>query len=168
MRADDIALGQLIATAFAGGAGLLLSWAVYKLSGRQRDDSWQIHFASIHDSFWNDDDYKEVRSWLSCDQAYPAVSGVLAKCLDKAEDPSITPKEYENLDKLDKFLNLMTRVIALDTGSKTNRRLLETLFFRYWLKRATKKTDDENLDKNDLYKYVERYYPAITAYVNRI
>lgn len=162
---DYIEIGQLIATGVAGIAGLLLSLAVYKLSSRQREDSWQLHFASIHDSFWKDDEYRIVRSWLSCQIAYEQeLKGTLQKCLDKNLDPTITPCEYRSLDNLDKFLNLLTRVIALDSKNASHRSLLDALFFSYWLERAVRKTEDEPLNKTELYAYVNKYYPTIANY----
>jgi hypothetical protein len=166
---DAIATGQLIATCVAGIAGLFISLAVYKLSTRQREDSWQLHFASIHDSFWKDEEYRVVRSWLSCQIAYEQeLKTSLSKCLDANLDPSITPTEYGNLDKLDKFLNLMTRVIALDSRNAAHRSLLDALFFSYWLERAIHKTDDDPLAKTELYAYVKKYYPTIAKHTGNL
>jgi hypothetical protein len=161
---DLLALGQLLATAFAGLAGLAVSYGVYRLAARQREDSWQHLFAAIHDQFWKDDDFATVRRWLACPKAYDELGTVLAKRRDSHEAAQLEPKDYEKLEKLDKFLNLITRVIALDTRPNRHRLLLDQLFFSYWLKRAVGKTDDDIVSHEHLYWYVQHFYPTITSY----
>jgi len=114
MDTDSIlALSRLATTLLVGIAGLVLSLAVYRLSTRQREDAWLQHFAAIHDRFWSDDDMKEVRAWFDCQDAYRKVEGVLKKRRDPQAAATITTDEYSELEKLDKFLTLMTRVVSL-------------------------------------------------------
>ncbi len=159
-----IAISQLAVTTLVGIVGAVLSWAVYRLSTQQRDDSWLQLFGSIHDEFWNDEDLKEVRAWLACDAAYGDVGHVLHKRRDPERASSLTSDEYAKIEKLDKFLNLMTRIVSLDPQIEQQRELLRVLFFTYWLRLAIGMTPDDANVREDLHWYVRKFYPTISDY----
>ncbi|QDT11321.1 hypothetical protein [Planctomycetes bacterium K23_9] len=169
MKFDEwILVGQLVATAFTGAAGAILALAVYRLTSRQREDAWDHHFASIHHSFWDDPDYQQVREWVASPKSYVELSEVLAKRRSAEAQQQLTSDEYKKLDQLDKFLNLLARVVALNRkkGGK-NDGLVNALFFVYWAKRVTDSSSMGSEDANqydDLYWYVETYYREFWSY----
>ena len=110
---------------------------------------------------------KEVRAWLGCQNAYRKVEPVLKKRRDPQAAATITTDEYSELEKLDKFLTLMTRVVSLHPRMEQQRELLRVLFFTYWLPLAAGRTPDDTGVREDLHWYVREFYPTIWEYYAR-
>lgn len=140
-----------------GITGLVISWLVYNHSKRVQKDRWIDHFGEIHSAFWEDPDMRTVRMWLASDDAY---NRDLRSLLRKRMRERAGKNEYEKIDQLDRFLNVMIRLLYLHPpGSKdelSSQR--DYLLFSYWLKEAT-----SGADRPELRWYVWKFYPKLIA-----
>lgn len=127
---------DVIAKAVIGFGGLALSFAVYWLSRRQRAESWLRAFNDMHHEFWSDRSYATVREWLACQQSYWEVAPILKKRRDSPLE--VTPQDYSKLENLDKFLNLMSRIVNNNPEFQKQGRVWRDLFLKYWLEECTK------------------------------
>ena len=141
---------DLIFSAIIGAAGVVISVLLYRLSCQRRRESWLKTFMDMHHEFWKEPDYAEVRSWLACDVAFKSIAPVLRK---REKCPSeITDSEYKILEKLDKFLNFMARIVEVNPEFPRQGDVWERLFFEYWLKECAHKK------RKELHWYLKRFY----------
>ena len=156
MPDTTINLIDLIGTIILGIAGLLISWAVYQQTNQRARETWLRTFASIHEAFWDDPDIHEVRCWLAYPRAYETLRTVLLKrqaLSDEAQDvPDLEREEFLMLDKLDKYLNTLLRVITINPEVSKHRDLWNALHFKYWLNACL------DLRRPELNWYVKKFY----------
>lgn len=129
---------SILLPSLLGLAGVLIAAGlVYKFSRQQARESWLRTYKELHEFFWSDPDFREIRAWLACTDAYAKIQPVLEKrqLIDKENRPSdsISEEEYKKLEKLDRFLNFLLRVIVLNPEFKRRRDLWDKLYFQYWL-----------------------------------
>ena len=144
------------------GLGVLIGWLGLRHSHQLARDSWLRTYKDLHEVFWSDPDFPKIRAWLACDSAYSQVVPVLRKRMKIDQEPaaqlSLTEDEYAQLEKLDRFLNFMMRVITVLKPEFTRRKDLWTkLYFDYWLAQFGKES------RRELAWYLERFYPDLTS-----
>lgn len=146
--------------AMTGLASVFVAVLVYRHSRRQRYDKWLEHFNSLHSSFWDESDMRTVRRWLASEEAYEVEAKPVLSARMRGR---VTAAEYGVLENLDRFLNLMTRMVRLhppDVGKLSD--LRDILFFSYWLKEAT---DGRRLP--ELRWYAEEFYHDLVQLADR-
>ncbi len=114
---------DVLAKIILGGAGLLISWAVYQQTQQRANEIWNKTYAEFHQAFWNDEIVQEVRCWLAYPRAYEPLKKVLLKrqkLFEKSEAlPELNHEEYLLLDKLDKYLNTIMRAVTINPELST-------------------------------------------------
>jgi len=156
-----IAILSAITTGLASIAGAAIAWMLYRLNGRQQKESWLRAFTEFHEAFWNDSDMSEVRCWIAYERAYLDIKPILQKRKDieegKLSPETLEKREYEVIDKLDKFLNLVLRVDVISSLLKSDygQHLLRELFIDYWLKQSLRE------NRAELKWYVEHFLPEL-------
>ncbi len=133
---------QLISTLLAtltGMASIVIAALAYKFSRQQARESWLRTYKELHETFWSDPDFRKIRAWLACNRSYSTIQPVLVKrqLIDKGLKPveSLSEEEYKVLEKLDRFLNFLLRVIVINPEFKRRKDLWDKLYFQYWLER---------------------------------
>ncbi|MCC9603413.1 hypothetical protein LOC67_22930 [Stieleria sp. JC731] len=127
-------------SATAALAQLLIAYLVFRFMRQQQSESWLREFAKIHSEFWNDPVMQEVRLWIACPEAFKAgPKSALENRKAIHENPeavSVTPDDYEFIEKLDRFLNLVIRILAVnhEVGDKHAHGLWNDLYLDYWAK----------------------------------
>jgi len=142
-------------------AGVAIAWILYRLNERQQKESWFRTFTEFHEAFWNDPVMSEVRCWIAYERAYLDLKPILHKRRDieegKLSPKTLSKREYEVIEKLDKFLNLVLRVDVVSSLLKSNygQLLLRELFIDYWLKQSLRE------NRAELKWYVEHFLPEL-------
>src|SRR5262245_30287910 len=77
------------------------------LNFKQRQDSWVRSFNELHQAFWQDGDFEKVRAWIANDQEYSKLDPILQKRFSGRG--KLSGEEYKELERLDKFFNLLLR-----------------------------------------------------------
>lgn len=120
-----------------GLAGVVIAGLVYALSRQQKREAWLRTYKELHETFWSDVDFKDVRAWLACDESYSKIRPVFKKRQAIDEEGSVagelSEEEYRVLEKMDRFLNFLMRVVVINPEFKRRRDLWEKLYFDYWL-----------------------------------
>jgi hypothetical protein len=135
-----------------------------KLSRQQARDSWLRTYKELHETFWSEPDFQEVRAWLANEVTYATVKPVLKKrqaMANNQEACSLPLEEYEVLEKLDKFLNFLLAVIIINPEFKKRVDLWQNLYFDYWLK----KFGDSN--RPELGWYLKEFYRELHEMIGR-
>lgn len=118
----------------AGSAAALFVSAIIALHMLKNvEEPWVKTSREFHHEFWNDKGLARARKWLCCNNAYKEeLLPILEKRL--ASDDSISSKEYEKLEALDKFFSFMIRVATVDTYTFRNKKFetWEEIGFMYW------------------------------------
>ena len=134
--------------------GTVVAVFVYILSRQQLRDSWLQTYKELHETFWSDSTFRNVRAWLACDSAYEPLRAVLEKrrAIDeqRLSPTNLTQEEYSFLESLDRFFNFLIRVIVINPQFKRRPDLWKKLFFDYWLLQVTK--------RSELLWYLRRFY----------
>jgi len=145
-----------------GIGGILISWAIYQLTQQRIKETWIRTYAEFHEAFWTDGDHHEVRCWLAYPAAYKPLRSVLIKRRNLSGNPPSTrelnKKEYEMLDKLDKYLNTIMRAVTINPEVSTKRDLWDALHFKYWLNACLDRR------KPELSWYVEKFYRPLYVF----
>lgn len=124
-----------------GVAGLLIAGLVYLHSRMQNKESWLRVYKELHETFWADSDFREVRLWLACESAYQQIQPIIKR---RQSDKALVSKEdYHTLEKLDKFLNFLMRVITTNPEFNRRKDLWDKLYFHYWLEQFSDPTRPE-------------------------
>ena len=159
---------SLIISAVTSIAGVVIATMLYKLSKQQQRESWIRTFIESHEAFWNDDDMAKVRSRLVCEQGYQIVKPILQKRKaifdNKLPPEALSELEYIELEKLDKLLNLLLRINAVNSLVKLNpkeARMWNKLFFTRWFMRLF---DSDR--RTELRWYVETFFPEFDPHLN--
>jgi hypothetical protein len=148
---------QILVVGFAGIANVVIAYFVLRLRSQQARESWLRTYKDLHESFWSEPDFREVRTWLACNQSYAHVQYVFERrrLLDDTID-SVSEEEYPVLEKLDRFLNFLRRVTVIDPEFKERRcGLWKDLYFEYWLRQF-----DDPL-RSDMRWYLIRFYESL-------
>lgn len=144
-----------------GVMGALIAWLGYKLSRQQSRESWLRTYKDLHEAFWSDPDFREIRAWLACDAAYSRLCPILSKRrqIDEGVQPalSLTEDEYAQLERLDRFLNFLMRVVVVNPEFKRQKSLWTKLYFDYWLAQFGRAT------RSELTWYLQRFYPDLAV-----
>lgn len=100
----------------------------------------------------------EVRAWIANDEAFEKARHVLSK---RREGRQLVPAaEYELLDHLDKFLNLLVRAEHIPRDLRRVTRLRERLFHNYWVSEIVAAGKAGSL-RADLFWYATEFYPEL-------
>ena len=142
-----------VAPALVALAGVFVARAGFMLARSQRDDQWVRAFAELHKEFWNEHPYGIVRGWLACDTNYEQLRSILEKRRHRSSD--LTPDEYMSLEKLDKFLNLLSRAAHVTPSFPAEKNLWNDLFFHYWFAECRKPS------RSELQWYLDRFYQGL-------
>lgn len=143
----------------SSSATAAVAWLVLKHYRAQRKDRWIEQFSAIHDHFWKDENMKQVRRWLACRDSYDTELGPVLRRRQQTENA--TSENYEVLEKLDSFFNLMTRLTRTIPELPEQQKLLTSTFFTYWMKEAT----DGNV-RPELRWYVQTFYQDLTVAID--
>lgn len=158
----DVKLASLsnlipLLTVVLGALGLLISGLIYVHYRQQRSDAWLKDFRRLHWLFWEDSDLRIVRGWLSVSDSYQSIAGIFYARRTIAErngpDLVIPANEYREIERFDKFLNLLVAIQALNPRFRRHRKLWKRVFFEYWLLQIE--------HRRELHWYVEHFYPSL-------
>jgi len=142
-----------------GIAGIVIAALVYKFSRQQDRESWLRTYKELHETFWSDPDFRTIRAWLASNDAYSTIQPILEKRRLIDDGPKIAEilneEEYKVLEKFDRFLNFLLRVIVINPEFKRRRDLWDKLYFQYWLDRFY----DPN--RPELKWYFDNFYQRI-------
>lgn len=145
--------------AIIGFAGVVIAGLVYVLSRQQARESWLRTYKELHETFWSDTDFRKIRAWLACDNSYSKIRPTLKKRQMINNEPclsdSMSEEEYRILEKLDRFLNFLMRVVVINPEFKKREDLWEKLYFRYWLKQFG------HPNRPELRWYLRKFYPQL-------
>ncbi|MDP2209428.1 MAG: hypothetical protein Q8K98_11775 [Bacteroidota bacterium] len=141
---------EIIVQCIIGIASIAIAYYVYKLEKQKRLDAWYKTFNELHQYFWNDADFTDVRSIIANNDKYNEIDIILKKRL--AEIKNITQIEYKALEKMDKFFNFMLRAHEVTKELRQDKNLWRYLYFHYWINEII------NAKRYSLYKYYERFY----------
>lgn len=137
--------------------GVVIAGLVHRHSIQQARESWLRTYKELHEAFWSDPDFREIRSWLACDSAYSIIQPIMKKRQLIAEKPSasasISVEEYQVLEKLDRFLHFLLRIAVLNPEFENRRDLWDKLYFGYWLKKF-----NHQQQRPELKWYYEEFY----------
>ncbi len=140
-------------------AGVLVAYMVYRLSRQNQTESWLRTYEDLHEIFWTDPAIREVRSWLASSPAYEKVKPafVQRRRILEGEDSADqqSSKDYEALEKMDRFLNFLMRVVAVNPAFEKQRDLWQNLYFGYWLEQFARD------DRREICWYVQQFYPYL-------
>lgn len=142
-----------------GAVGAAIAALLYGLNKAQLRDAWMQAYRETNEAFWNDTDMLQVRAWLAHDAEYKKISPLLQCRCESTESMCVSRDELVVLDTLDKFLNLMVRVVAIDQTlrSEHGQNQWRSLFFGFWIAKCT---SDSRLE---LRNYIARYYPELAT-----
>ncbi len=138
---------------------VVLTYQLHRIIHHIKRDAGLREMGNIHKEFWSDDKCAEVRTWIACDKAY---EGQLQETLKmrlqdldegRATAHSLTLDKYQQLDKLDRFFNLLLRIKAIDPDFGVHKGQYDMLFLSYWIKRSAMRVE--------LYGYVKKFYPSL-------
>lgn len=152
---------------FTGVVGSGIAYLVYQQTAQSAEGSWDKNFSELHIEFWKDADIAKVRTWLDNPDAYSKIKPIFEKIMkienpEKAETGKLTISEieYETIDKYDKFLNSISRIMHLVPKSKKQSVMLKNLFFSHWVNRCF------NNDKEELLWYAYKHYKMLFWFVH--
>ncbi len=131
-------------------------------SKNQHREGWLHVIKEIHSDFWHDSDMIEVRAWLANDEAYQSVQPLFKKRSDRIigrdDAQALSAEEYKaTIDKLDKFLHLMLRVIEVNPHMSKQEKVLHELF-AYWINRVNSQ------ERKEIRIYTQHYFPMLVEY----
>lgn len=141
------------------GAQLLIAAAGFMIAWRRHVATQYSTLRELHELFWTDKEMKEVRAWLSCAQAFNEVRPVFEKRrqIDEGNvtDLELTPEEYQEIEKLDRFLNYLQRLQAVSPKLFSPKKFWESLNFSYWLHQFRRS------DRTAISWYAQTCYPDL-------
>jgi len=141
--------------------GATIAYMLYRLSTQQQEESWLRTFKESHEAFWNDSVMAEVRSWIICEPAYKKIEPALIKRrkikVGELNADTLSKDEYEIIEKLDKFLNVLLRIEAVSSHLKfdSNQVFWKKLSADYWVQALLSDARPE------LQSYVTTFYSPI-------
>ena len=150
---------ELFITSLLGLGSLLVAFLLYLHSKRSQRDAWLKAYAEIYQAFWNDDEMREIRSWIANEDAFLDAKKVMKKraSLDlNCDGIKFTKEEYLYIDKIDRFLSLMTRMVATGNEFKAGDEFWGAGLWQFWLKAF--------YARSELRWYVERYWKELAEY----
>lgn len=106
-----------------------------------------------------------VRSWLSCRAAYLEVMPTFRKrrliAEGKRDAKDLSKEEYASIEKMDKFLNFLLRIVTVNPAFAGQQNLWNWLYADYWLEQLY----EEEL--SELMWYTREFYPDFPRSVSR-
>ncbi len=133
-------------------AALIASKNSSRIFQQSNKDEWLKTYQTHYFEFWHDKEMRDIRSAIVNNDAYSSLKEILIKRL---ETPGkISKEEYRELDKLDKFLNIITLIRQINPLLGTGDDVWEELFLEYWLISPKKENREE------LLRYIELCYKS--------
>lgn len=111
--------------------GVLVALFAYRLAARKQTDAWFQALNDFHQYFWDDQDLKQVRTWIANDQAYLYLESIIGKRLKGRIN--LDEDQYSELEKIDKFFNFIQRVYIVSQQLGNQQELWKRLYFQYWI-----------------------------------
>jgi hypothetical protein len=142
---------DLVAKIILGLATSLIALLVYLQNRKDSKANWERCFSELHNNFWIDKDLRCVRKWLVNEDSYSELKPILEKRMNHGGH-AIEKGEYDSIDRLDKFLNYLSRIVYLVPVTKEQAEIWENFFFGYWIKQCL------SGEKKEIQWYVERFY----------
>lgn len=162
-RTVDTSAGNLdidfYSKALLGLSSVIVALLVYLHSRTRQRDAWFQAYTTVYEEFWSDEEMREIRSWLANENAFAEAKRVfdLRRAVDdgSASAMTISKDEYLYIDKLDRFLSLMTRMVAVGSEFKRNR-MWGIGLWEFWLEACYRRPE--------LRWYVASYWKELGAY----
>jgi hypothetical protein len=152
-------ISNLLSSLIGLAGGLIAAVLVYKFSRQQARESWLRTYKELHEFFWSDSDFQEIRAWLACNRSYAKIQPILEKrqliAKEHGLSDSLSEEEYKMLERLDRFLNFLLRVIVINPDFKRRKDLWDKLYFQYWLDQFY------HPNRPELRWYFEEFYEEI-------
>ncbi len=133
-------------------AALVASKNSRRIFQQSNKDEWLKTYQTHYFEFWHDKEMREIRTAIMNDEAYNSIREILIKRLNTPNE--ISKEEYYELDKLDKFINIITLIRQINPLLGNDDKVWEELFFEYWLVSPKKEKREE------LLKYIELCYKS--------
>ncbi|WP_148040318.1 hypothetical protein, partial [Marichromatium sp. AB31] len=112
-------------------ANAFIAYSIFRLSKVQREEIWLRGLWDFQKDFWNDENAKKVRLWISCDESYKEIEDAISKRLKGQASAS----DYEKLDCLDKFASLLIGYEKIaPKDSSRHSEVMRRIFHDYWVK----------------------------------
>jgi hypothetical protein len=124
------AIAQVLA-GFTGVGALMIAYYAFRITRKQRNDSWFQSFNSLHELFWQDADFRLVRSCIANDASYAELESILRNRSQGRDQ--LSQSEYVHLERLDKFFNFLLRAREVSEELEGHRDLWQRIYFQYWL-----------------------------------
>jgi len=132
-------------------AAIVASKNSRKIFEKSSEDEWLKTFQAHYFSFWNDADLRDVRMAIMNDEAYEEIKPILAKRLESPE--SLTKQEYQEIDKVDKFINTLTVIRQTDPNLGGKLKIGGGLFLKFWY------ISPKKMNRLELLEYIREFYP---------
>ena len=131
-------------------AAIVATYNSKKIFERSNKDEWLKAYQSHYFEFWHDEDLRDIRIAIANDKAYEDLKVILLKRLNNPE--SISNKEYREIDKIDKFINILTLIKGLNPLLSRKDKISEEWFLNYWL------LSPKTMNRVELLDYIELCY----------
>lgn len=129
--------------------GAIIAFLLYRLNKNIRYDNLLSSLGNFHEFFWTEPEYKQVRAWIACDEAYESIRPILEK---RQNNNYISMEEYAHLEALDKFFAFLVLYKNIEPEEIKYKKVARRVFDEYWLGCITS-------DKRpELRAYVCRFY----------
>ncbi len=133
-------------------AAIVTSYSSKKIFEKSNKDEWLKTYQTHYFEFWHDEDLKDVRISIVNDEAYETIKNILEKRLNAPE--TISKKEYEEIDKIDKFINIVTLIRQINPLLGRKDKIWEELFLRFWL------ISPKQMNREELLEYIKLCYSS--------
>jgi murein DD-endopeptidase MepM/ murein hydrolase activator NlpD len=139
--AELAAVGGLL-SGLGGVSIIVLTWVIHRASSKAAEalrlEEWNRDFREIHADFWQSDTLGQVRGWIANENLY---TRELEPVLELRKFGAVSSKDYEFLEKLDRFCALLARVLYLQGRTMTDEqsRLWRMMNYDYWFVACAKR-----------------------------
>lgn len=120
--------------------GVSIAFNIYLLNSRSRQDRIAQSLRDAHLLFWSDEYCEVVRSWVACDESYEEVRHILSK---RNSNGAITKKEYESLEKIDKYCAMLAASKKLEPKGSDHSEISYRLIESFWINEITEEKRPE-------------------------
>jgi len=133
-------------------AAIVATYTSKKIFEKSNKDEWLKAYQLHYFEFWHNDDLRDVRIAIANDEAYEKMRSILLKRLNDPE--TISKKEYREIDKIDKFINILTLIRGINPLFSQKDKISEEWFLRYWL------LSPKKLNRLELLDYIKLCYAS--------